>query len=165
MLAGDTTTMSRGIAAPTEKVAADVRAACTGRAVVISDIPNSSRASPPRRLSPSAARRLAMQRCDLHHASHRFGQVPRVRPLEFQRALYARAQGPLARCRISELTETYSPAAIDMAPATKPATPAIITSFCVAAAAATPTIKLAVETMPSLAPSTAALSHPIRSTR
>src|SRR6185437_13303608 len=32
-------------------------------------------------------------------------------------------------------------------------------------AAATPTIKLAVETMPSLAPSTAARSHPIRSTR
>ena len=30
--AGDTTTMSKGIAAPTEKVAADVSAACTGRA-------------------------------------------------------------------------------------------------------------------------------------
>ena len=34
---------------------------------------------------------------------------------------------------------------------TSPATPAIKTSFCVAAAAATPTIKLAVERMPSLA--------------
>ena len=32
-----------------------------------------------------------------------------------------------------------------MAPATSPATPAIKTSFCVAAAAATPTIRLAVE--------------------
>ena len=64
-----------------------------------------------------------------------------------------------------ELTETYSPAAIDMAPATSPATPAIKTSFCVAAAAATPTIKLAVEMMPSLAPSTAALNHPMRLTR
>ena len=42
-----------------------------------------------------------------------------------------------------ELTETYSPADIDIAPATKPATPAIKTSFRVAAAAATPTIKLA----------------------
>src|SRR6478672_3582481 len=52
-----------------------------------------------------------------------------------------------------------------MAPATSPATPAIKTSFCVAAAAATPTIKLAVETIPSLAPSTAALNHPMRSTR
>ena len=42
--AGETTTMSKGIAAPTENVAADVRAACTGRAVVISEIPSSSRA-------------------------------------------------------------------------------------------------------------------------
>jgi hypothetical protein len=52
-----------------------------------------------------------------------------------------------------------------MAPATSPATPAIKTSCCVAAAAATPTIRLAVETMPSLAPSTAALNHPMRATR
>ena len=64
-----------------------------------------------------------------------------------------------------ELTDTYSPAAIDMAPATSPAIPAIKTSLCAAAAAATPTIKLAVEMMPSLAPSTAALNHPMRSTR
>jgi hypothetical protein len=35
-----------------------------------------------------------------------------------------------------------------MAPATSPAIPAIKISVCVAAAAATPTIKLAVETMP-----------------
>ena len=54
---------------------------------------------------------------------------------------------------------------VDMAPATSPATPAIKTSFRVAAAAATPTIKLAVEMMPSLAPSTAALNHPMRLTR
>lgn len=69
---------------------------------------------------------------------------------------------PMSDC---ELTETYSPAAIDMATATSPATPAMKTLFCVVAAAATPTIKLAVETMPSLAPSTAALNHPMRSTR
>ena len=43
--------------------------------------------------------------------------------------------------------------------------PAIIVSGCVAAAAATSTIKLAVETMPLLAPSTATLNHPVRSTR
>ena len=42
--AGDTTTMSKGMAAPTENVAADVSAACTGRAVVIYEIPSSSRA-------------------------------------------------------------------------------------------------------------------------
>ena len=64
-----------------------------------------------------------------------------------------------------ELTETYSPAAIDMAPATKPATPATKTSWLVACAAATPTTRLAVDTMPSFAPSTAARNHPMRSVR
>jgi len=50
-------------------------------------------------------------------------------------------------------------------PATSPATPATSTAFCVALAAATPMIRLAVETMPSLAPNTAARSQPIRSLR
>jgi hypothetical protein len=57
--------------------------------------------------------------------------------------------------RFSERIQTRDAgAAIDMAPATSPAIAAIKISFCVAAAAATPTIKLAVETMPSVAPST-----------
>jgi hypothetical protein len=58
----------------------------------------------------------------------------------------------------------YSPAAIDMAPATHPATPAIKTWCGEADAEATPTMMLPTETMPSLAPSTAARSHPIRFT-
>ena len=41
---GDMTTISKGKAAPIENVKADVNAACTGRAVVISEIPSSSRA-------------------------------------------------------------------------------------------------------------------------
>ena len=61
-----------------------------------------------------------------------------------------------------ELTETYSPAAIDMAPATRPATPAIRMLPRSGVAAATPTIRLAVETMPSLAHITAARSQPMR---
>jgi hypothetical protein len=61
--------------------------------------------------------------------------------------------------------DTYSPAAIDMAPATSPATAAIKTLFRVAAAAVTPTIRLAVERMPSLAPSTAARNQPMRLTK
>lgn len=52
-----------------------------------------------------------------------------------------------------------------MAPATRPATPAIRMSLLVALAAATPTTRLAVETMPSFAPSTAAHSQPMRSVR
>src|ERR1017187_106422 len=43
-LVGDTTTMSKGMAAPMANDAAEVSAACTGRAVVISEIPSSSRA-------------------------------------------------------------------------------------------------------------------------
>ena len=41
---GETTTISNGIAAPTENITAAGSAACTGRAVVISEIPSSSRA-------------------------------------------------------------------------------------------------------------------------
>src|SRR5512134_158741 len=64
-----------------------------------------------------------------------------------------------------EWTETYSPAAIDMAPATSPATPLTSTVPWLEPAAATPMTRLAVETMPSLAPSTAARSQPIRAVR
>src|SRR5688572_33431791 len=62
-----------------------------------------------------------------------------------------------------ELTDTYSPADIDIAPATNPATPASSISLRPAFAAATPTMRLAVETKPSLAPRTAAPSQPTRS--
>jgi hypothetical protein len=61
-----------------------------------------------------------------------------------------------------ELTETYSPAAIDIAPATRPATPATRTFAWVARAEATPTNRLAVDTVPSFAPNTAARSQPVR---
>ena len=52
--------------------------------------------------------------------------------------------------------------AIDIEPAIRPATPATRILLVVAPAAATPSTRLAVETMPSLAPSTAARSQPIR---
>src|SRR6202171_4610376 len=64
-----------------------------------------------------------------------------------------------------EWTDTYSPAAIDIAPATRPATPATNTLLWFACAAATPSTILDVERMPSFAPSTAARSHPMRSVR
>jgi hypothetical protein len=47
-------------------------------------------------------------------------------------------------------------AAIDLAPATSPAVPATSTAALDAAAAATPIIRLAVDTTPSSAPITAA---------
>ena len=55
-----------------------------------------------------------------------------------------------------EATETYSPAAMDIAPATRPATPATRISLGDFAATATPATRLAVEMMPSFAPRTAA---------
>ena len=61
-----------------------------------------------------------------------------------------------SRC---ELTETYSPAAIDSAPATSPAIPAVTIAAADAPDAATPSTRLAVDRMPSLAPSTAARSQ------
>jgi hypothetical protein len=63
-----------------------------------------------------------------------------------------------------ELTETYSPAAIAIAPAAQPATAAVRISASDPAAAATPVMRLAVEMIPSLAPSNAALSQPARLT-
>src|SRR5262245_35370972 len=61
-----------------------------------------------------------------------------------------------------ELTDTYSPAAMESAPATRPATPATRTSCRLEDADATPTMRLAVDTIPSLAPRTAARSQPMR---
>jgi hypothetical protein len=60
-----------------------------------------------------------------------------------------------------DLTEIYSPTAIDIAPAAIPAAPAVIKKLS-ARAADTPIIKLAVETKPSLAPRTAARNQPAR---
>jgi hypothetical protein len=60
-----------------------------------------------------------------------------------------------------ELTDTYSPAAIDSAPATKPASAATITEARSGCAAATPTTRLLVEMSPSFAPRTVARSQPM----
>jgi len=57
------------------------------------------------------------------------------------------------------------PAVIDIAPATRPATPATNTLLWVACAAATPSTKLDVDRIPSLAPSTAARSQAMRPVR
>ena len=61
-----------------------------------------------------------------------------------------------------ELTDTNSPAAIDIAPALSAATPAVATAARLAPDAATPITTLATDRIPSLAPSTAARNHPAR---
>ena len=60
------------------------------------------------------------------------------------------------------LTETYSPAAIDSAPAARPAIPASRTCRRSDPAAATPAIIEEIDTIPSFAPRTAARSQPVR---
>ena len=60
------------------------------------------------------------------------------------------------------LTEMNSPTAIDIAPPTSPATPAVTIAVRELPAAATPTSRLAVDTIPSFAPRTAARNHPMR---
>ncbi len=57
------------------------------------------------------------------------------------------------------LTETYSPAAMLNAPATRPATPAIRIVVRLPVAPATPITIPAVDTIPSLAPRTPARSQ------
>jgi len=57
------------------------------------------------------------------------------------------------------LTDTYSPPAMDNAPATMPATPAMNSATESLVAPATPNTRPAVDTMPSLAPSTPARSQ------
>ena len=81
-------------------------------------------------------------------------------------SLSSRVSRAMSACSASvcELTATYSPAAMDIAPATRPARPAIKISGRPDPAAATPTTRLAVETRPSLAPSTAARNQPMRCT-
>ncbi len=51
---------------------------------------------------------------------------------------------------------------IDIAPAARPATPAIITALELGSAAATPTTSEEIDTIPSFAPRTAAQSQPLR---
>jgi hypothetical protein len=56
-------------------------------------------------------------------------------------------------------TDTYSPSAIDTAPATSPASPAVKMGPRADVAPATPTTMPATDTIPSLAPSTPARSQ------
>ena len=75
----------------------------------------------------------------------------------------SRFSSSMSACSVSscELTETYSPTAIDIAPATSPATPATRIAPCEAEDAATPIMRLAVDTIASSDPSTAARERPV----
>ena len=149
-----------------------------------------SRSSPPRSTRPAAVARACPGRCPARRAgarragrgrsaarrpssrapgrgraSRRSSRARRARP--GARPSSSRFSSSMSACSASrcELTDTYSPAAIDIAPATRPATPAIRMAVFDADDAATPIIRLAVDTMASLDPSTAARSQPARPLR
>ena len=148
-------------AAPMANAAADASAACIGRARVPSDRPSSSRAWAPSASwaissSATSAARLRAEATRLVDT----GQLGELALREL--ASSARSRARSARSVSAwELTETYSPAAIESAPATRPASAGDEDGVRASAAAATPTTRLLVEISPSLAPSTAARSHPM----
>ena len=117
------------------------------------------------RREPSDVRQPAPPAVDPDHARRRCGPARRAPRLRSTQARRARVRDPRRSVSDCELTETYSPAAIDIEPATRPATPAMSTARGSLSAAATPSTRLAVDTMPSLAPSTAARSQPMRVVR
>jgi len=164
-LPGTTHATTNGSEAPTVKVPAEYNAAWIGRALTFSEIPISSlacAASASRAISCSAtclARTGSRPLCSYIVASSSFSNSTSYSSDFFSSA---RSAFSVSDC---ELTDTYSPAAIDIAPATKPAAPARKMPSWAVLAAATPIIRLAVDTIPSFAPSTAARNHPTRCDR
>src|ERR1700730_13431919 len=154
-----------GRAAPAAKLSAETKAACTGRAMVACLNPNSSRRWVSRgltALSRSATARARGRSSPRRTYSSVSSSTSRLGSRSSSVDSSLMSASSASRC---ELTETYSPAAIDIEPATSPANPATRTAAPGAAEAATPIIRRAVETMPSSAPSTAARSHPARPLR
>lgn len=150
---------------PAAKAIAEARAACSGRARACSVMPSSSRAC-----APSASCALNASATARARGSDR----PRARckaTSSSNSPTGSSASSRRSRCRSAasasarELTETYSPAAIEKAPATKAAIPAVSRAGNPPPAAAMPSSRLAVEIRPSLAPSTAARNQPARPTR
>ena len=162
---GATQAIISGNAAPIVKVAADESAAWTGRALALSVIPISSRACVPNascRISCSAtmlAKPGSSPRYSYIIASSSFSSST------FSASDFLSSSRPAFSVSDCELADTYSPAAMDIAPATNPARPDRRMAFCVVFAEATPIIKLLVETIPSFAPETDARSHPVRCDR
>ena len=127
------------------KLTAEVRAACTGRAV--GDFRNTKLVASVRPKGILGHELLGHFLCELRVDTALNVDVGKLLPLE-RHVLPSRVPGGLALSVSDwELTDTYSPAAIDIAPATSPATPASRMSPCFDAAAATPTMRLAVETI------------------
>ncbi len=157
--AGGRTIARSGSSAPIVKARKLAAAACQGLVSSSGSMPSSTRAwarRASRSVSCSAASRA----------------TSRVRPRASRRSVsssssasgcsrssrFSTASAAFSESRCVE-TETYSPTAMDMDPASRPARPAVRRVARSSVAPATPTTSPAVETTPSLAPSTAARSQ------
>lgn len=156
---GGSTIASRGSSAPTVKARKLAPAACHGLVSSSGSMPSSTSAwarSASRRVSWTAASRASRRlspfssRSPVSSASSASG-VSRSSRFSVSSAAFSESRWVD--------TDTYSPAAIDMDPASSPARPAVRRVDRAPVAPATPTTRPAVETTPSLAPSTAARSQ------
>lgn len=162
---GAKTANNRGNIPPTIKEAADAMEACKGFAREISLIPNSSRACASKALLAVSCFATSMA---ISLVSPLFSYIL-ASSVNSISGVFTSSFFSLFKSAVStsscELTETYSPAAIDNAPATTPANVASMIGSRDTLAAATPMARLVVERMPSLAPNTEALSHPLLFTK
>ena len=152
--------MSSGSSAPTVKASMDAQAACHGLVRLSGSMPNSMSA-----WARSASCSVS-SRGDLLRGLRRQALLDVHRGELALLGLAASARSSAAsrpRIDFSEsrwvLTETYSPVPMLRAPAVRAAMPAITIAPLSSVAPATPITTPAVETMPSLAPSTAARSQ------
>lgn len=149
---GGTRIANRGRTAPIENAAAEANAAYQGLTTSSSSIPSSvvrcaARAS---RSVNSPATASAVARCR-PRASHSWvsSSSSATGSSSSSRRSFSMSERWLS---FWLLTDTYSPSAIDMAPPTSAATPAVAIAGTEVEAPATPTTIEAVETMPSFAP-------------
>src|SRR6185312_9423397 len=125
--APSTSTSGSGVAAPMEKVAAEVGAACTGRVAVLGNAQLIPRMGAENAVGLELFRHMPRQLLRQSACHVDLGQLPGFRLRGFRHSRRSRAR---SACSVSdyELTNTYSPVAMDMAPAIHPARPASSTA-------------------------------------
>lgn len=157
--AGGSTIASSGSSAPTVKARKLAQAACQGLTICSGSMPSSTRAC-----AVSASRAVSCSATSLATS----GVSPRSSNSPVSSASSSSGCSASSRCSTASaarsesrwaLTETYSPEAIESEPASSPASPAVSRVSADEVAPATPTTRPAVDTIPSLAPSTPARSQ------
>src|SRR5690606_38025080 len=148
-----------GITAPSTKDSIEANAACQGLVSSSGSMPSWYRAcaaSESRSLNCTATLRASSRSIPCSCTRSVSSSIPRCGSSSSSACLSASS----ARSESRWLdTETYSPTAMDIAPAMIPATPAVSSATSSMVAPATPTTMPAVDTIPSFAPNTPARSQ------